>query len=76
MNRHLQLVRDRYLKEIHEKMLKHHITSEELEDFAQNRYFPKDKRMQQIRNEKVMLRKNLENLAKARAAKAAKKEIK
>lgn len=75
MDRHTQLVRDRYLKDLHEKMLKHNISFEELKDFAESRYVNKEDRMQQIRNEKIQRRRMLDNLEKARKAKASKKEV-
>lgn len=72
--RHTQLVRDKYLKDLHEKMVRHSITFEELQEFIDNRYVNKAERMLNIRNEKVMRRKQLENLEKARAARKAKKQ--
>lgn len=73
MERHRQLVRDGYLREIHEKMIKHDISFEEITDFVENRYIDHKVRMRNIRNEKIMRRKNLENLEKARQAKASKR---
>jgi hypothetical protein len=73
VDRHTQLVRDKYLKELHEKMVKHNISFEELKDFAENRYVNKQSRMESIRNEKINRRKMLANLEKARAARSAKK---
>ena len=73
MDRHTQLVRDRYLKDLHEKMIKHNISFEELKDFAEKRYVNKEDRMQQIRNEKIQRRRMLDNLEKARKAKLNKK---
>jgi len=75
MDRHTQLVRDRYLKDLHEKMIKHNISFEELKDFAEKRYVNKEDRMQQIRNEKIQRRRMLDNLEKARKAKQSKKGV-
>lgn len=62
---HTQLVRDQYLKEIHEKMLKHNITFDELTEFA-GRYISKQDRMKEIRESRLRRAKQLAGLEKAR----------
>lgn len=74
MNRHDQLQRDKFLREIHESMLRHRITFEEIEDYAKNRYIDRATRMEEIRTSRLREAKVRENLRKAREAKQAKAE--
>lgn len=71
-SRHDQLVRDRYLRDLHETMLKHKITVGELVDYAENRYVNRAKRMEEIRTQQQHARKMRDSLAKAREAKKSK----
>ena len=73
MNRHEQLVRDKYLKEIHETMVRHHITHEQIQEYVANRYISHADRMEEIRKGRIQAQRVRANLIKAREAKAAKK---
>jgi hypothetical protein len=61
--------RDRILRKVSELIDKHHITSEELKEFR-GRYVSHAEQMLRHRNVQLAEVRHLENLAKARAAKA------
>ncbi len=71
-NRHEQLVRDRYLRDLHESMIKHKISFDELKEYAEKRYVNRADRMEEIRRQQQHARKVREGLAKAREAKKVK----
>ncbi len=53
-NRHEQLVRDRYLRDLHESMIKHKISFDELKEYAEKRYVNRADRMEEIRRQQQL----------------------
>ena len=65
-DRHARNVVDNHIRTIHDLMLRHKISHEDIDDYAEHRYIPKNTRMETIRNERLARHRMLANLEKAR----------